>query len=660
MMAHAMKKRPKKASIEPLLLSPLNPIKRWTTSSENSWELWQGRIERARKKPGVTQAELDTLQSWAYVTSRDSVEDVGKGGGFYHYCVDICGYKNMFPAFHGRVTRLIATGQETNGDDPSTEWLLEAFRFSFKSSIASHAYPTWLIAREYMLSAEVREVDSRIRAVQDNPELSDAEKMPAIGHLNAERDALLRAGCLEGVNITIGLQSEELGLATANLETCIRIMDSPKYVRFFGQHGPKDKAKGTAWGKNGATSLFRTNIAQRDPSIWTISLDAPRIGRHFDVVISDDLQSERNAGTIDTINQVWHLYRLHFALVSPPSVSYYSISGMVATRWHYDDIYQRIRDENKTRSKRDRTTIVTIPVCNASGDPTCPTIYPDRDAIDAIRVKLGNNRFATQMLLQPTSDATKPFQREWIQYFIPSQLDRKGMIAFTGVDFCWVEAAKRNDSGADHSVVMTWMVDDQLNRYLVDVFREQCTRRRTIEETARQQQLWKSILVGMSISDRKHVQDDIKDYENRTGTVIPVEWVSDLKGGEGVNATTAKAKKHIGVLQPLWQQRAMFIPMGYKWFEEELLYCPLSRSDDGMDATVCAVVPSFPAMAKKEVKRPMDAREVLSEMWRKHTEALLKGRPTRLDGTPLHGHRDRFGRPSGRATRRARARVETR
>lgn len=616
----------KKIAIEPLQLLPINPIRRWVESKENSFSLWMGRLERARKRPGVTQAELDEIQAWAYITSRDSVEEVGNGGGFYHYCVEICGYRDMFPGFHGQLTRLIASGQIDNKDSVAREWLIEAFRFSFKSSITSHAYPTWLVAREYMLSGDVRKVDLAIQALRDDKELSEIEKTPQIGKLNAERDALLKAGKLEGVNITIGLQSEELGLATANLETCIRIMDSPIYVRFFGQHGPKDKAKGTAWGKNGATSLFRTKVALRDPTIWTISLDAPRIGRHFDVVISDDLQSERNANTLETINQVWHLYRLHFALVSPPSVSYYSISGMVATRWHYDDIYARIREENAQRAKKDRTVILTIPVQDESGEPTCPTIYPDRDAIDAIRIKLGNNRFATQMLLQPTSDTTRPFRREWVKYFIPSQLERTpNMLAFTGVDFCWVETAKRNDTGADHSVVMTWIVDDKLNRYLVDVFREQCTRRKTVEEAARQQQVWKSIVVGMSISDRKHVQDDIKDYETRTGTVLPVEWVSDLKGGEGVSAATAKARKHIGVLQPLWQQNAMYIPMGYKWFEEELLYCPYSRTDDGMDATVCAVVPSFPARPEKVVKT-LTAEDIVKEFWRKDTEDLKKGR----------------------------------
>jgi hypothetical protein len=250
------------------------------------------------------------------------------------------------------------------------------------------------------------------------------------------------------------------------------------------------------------------------------------------------------------------------------------------------------------------------------------------------------------MMLEPTSEGTQPFQREWIQYFIPAKLERTpNMLAFTGVDFCWIEAAQRNNTGSDHSVVMTWIVDDKLNRYLVDVFREQCTRRKTIEEAARQSQIYKSVVVGMSISDRKHVEDDIKDYENRTSTRIPVEWISDLKGGEGVSAATTKARKHIGVLQPLFMQKSVYIPMGLKWFEEEILYCPRSRTDDGMDAFVCAVVPSFPAMPQK-ITKTQTAEDVQREYWRKDKADLLKGRQAKKSSQNL-----------GRLTRRARARA---
>jgi hypothetical protein len=649
-MAIAMATRPKKSSklpdIEDLLILPKNPIRRWTESKENDYDLWIGRHERAKARGSVTQAELDEMLAWAYVTD----------DGFYHYCEAICGYKNMYEPFHGRMARLIATGKEEPKAEPAREWLLEAFRYSFKSSMASAAYPTWLIAREYMLSKKVREVDDRIKALQDGENPPSPRE---IDSLNKERDALLAAGELEGVNIRIGLQSEELGLATANLETCLRIMESPIYQRFFGDHTQKERAKGTYWGKNGAVSRFRTQVAQRDPTIWTISLDAPRIGRHFDVIISDDLQSERNAGSLDSINQCWHLYRLHFALIDPPHVSYYSISGMVATRWHYDDIYARIREENKKRAKKDRTAILKLPICDSLNRPTCLTIYPTKEAIEEIRTKLGLNRFYTQMMLEPTGDGTQAFQRDWIQRFVPPAGWRTpNMLAFTGVDFCWVEAARRNDTGSDHSVVFTFVQDENHNRYMVEAFREQCTRRRTVEEAARQAKVWNSVVIGMSISDRKHVEDDIKDFENRNDTQLPVEWVSDLKGGEGVSAATTKARKHIGVLQPLWQQKSMFILPGLGWFEEELLYCPRSRTDDGMDATVCAVVPSFPAMPAKAEKKCLTAADVERERWRKHTQNLLKGRPTKLDGTPLYSKTNpRPGSSTGRMARRARARV---
>jgi hypothetical protein len=215
------------------------------------------------------------------------------------------------------------------------------------------------------------------------------------------------------------------------------------------------------------------------------------------------------------------------------------------------------------------------------------------------------------------------------------------MYAVTGVDFCWVEAARRGDSGHDHSVVFTALVDASWRFYLVDIWRAQVVRRETLEEVYRQMRVHGATAVGMSVSDRKHVEDDITRYEfelKQAGTPFrfnPV-WVSDLKGGEGVDADTAKRRKHIGILQPIFQAGKFFLPIGHGWFEEELLDCPKAATDDGMDAAVCFVeAADTPARTVKHVEKPAESPLSMGKLY----DAIQKGK-----------HVDAFGRRIRRQT----------
>lgn len=586
-----------------------NPIREWVESPQNSWEYWVDRADRAKDDA----ARLNAMRH-AYVTDE----------GFYHFCDDIAGFKDMHIPFHGRMApwvvaepRALRNAGHDRYWDAKQSYMLQAFRSSFKSSMSSVAYPCWLIAREYVLMLD---------------------------------------GKLPGVNIQIGLASESLDLPADHLQACCRLMDSEEFVLYFGQHGPKDRGKGAKWGRTGATTLFRSNKALRDPTIWTISLEATRTGRHFDIIICDDLQAERSSASKNQLRETWRLYKLLFPLLNPPATSYYSLLFLACTRWNEQDIYGKMEQENDHKAKRDRTAILRLPVCNEAEIATCPTIYKTED-IPSLKSR-GIDEFNTQYLLRPRSSKTSAFQREWIQYYDPASDNYRNdpghqkSYVVLGVDFCWVEAARRNDDGADHSVVFAWRVLSGNRWYLVRYWREQESRYEALNQAKLLYDELGAEAIGFSVSDKKHIEGDIHRFEFERRFTFNKVWVSDL-AAYATGDDTHKNRKIIGTLQRLFKDKKVYIPMGLTWFEEEILACPMGITDDGLDAFVCAVEASRPPVP--EIPRLDSPWASIEDMWARHTQALLEGKPIYLNGQRIRGAGGGHKRAAHRSARRARS-----
>lgn len=604
-----------------------NPIRYWINSQENSFELWQNKSAKA-----LTDVDRDAYMARAYICD----------DGFYHYCKDILGFKDMHEPFHSRMCRFVVGNGVPYYFNKRVRYL-QAFRGSFKSSILSVGYSTWLLGREYLLSSEPRKLRSEIEEI-------DPTDLGARSLKENEIKALIASGQhLEGVNIRIGLASESLDLPSDHVQTCCSVMDSPEYIRYFGEHAPRDRGKGAKWGRNGLTSTFRSNKALRDPTIWTISLEAPRTGRHFDVIIPDDLQALLKSSSRLQLRETWRLFGHLFPLMDPPNISYYSEMVGAATRWHEHDIYGRMEQGNENKAKEDRVTILKMPVCTEAEVATCPTIYRTQDIPS---LKSSNvAEFASQYLMRPRGSKTTAFQKDWIKYYDPnsdSYRQNPGLsksYVVMGVDFCWIEASRRNDDAADHSVIEAWRVFPGNQWYLIFQWREQVTRMDTIVKAVEIYKQMGAESIGFAMSDRRHVESDIDRFEHENRFYMNKNWISDL-GSVATGDDTNKNRKIIGVLQRPFQEGRVHIPMGLTHFEEEILDCPMGMTDDYLDAFVCAIesarapIPEIPASIKEEV-----------DIWQRHTEAFLKGRPIYLNGKPVRAAR---GGVSHRSHRRAR------
>ena len=81
-----------------------------------------------------------------------------------------------------------------------------------------------------------------------------------------------------------------------------------------------------------------------EPSVDTGGIDTSKVGLHYDIIIFDDIVSDKNITTKDQMDKVTDCYKKALSLLKPNGIVL--ITG---TRWHFGDLYGRIIAENSLK-----------------------------------------------------------------------------------------------------------------------------------------------------------------------------------------------------------------------------------------------------------------------------------------------------------------------
>lgn len=121
---------------------------------------------------------------------------------------------------------------------------------------------------------------------------------------------------------------------------------------------------------------------KKEPSISCAGVDVTKNGMHYDLIIADDLHSEKNVTNIEQIQQVIDHYKLAFSLLDPgkPLI-------IIGTRWHYSDLYQHIMD-----FEREDFNILKKSAYNEDGSLLFPEVLNEKE-LDKIRKRQGASIF---------------------------------------------------------------------------------------------------------------------------------------------------------------------------------------------------------------------------------------------------------------------------
>lgn len=303
-----------------------------------------------------------------------------------------------------------------------------------------------------------------------------------------------RALCLDR-DIRILWISESQGQAEKRMRRIVSLLESGKIVQDWTlepQSGAKpfknDKSKWT----NNLLYLLRERDSV-DASLECIGAGGSVTGGHFDLIICDDIQDDRNTHTAGVRSKTREWWR---GTVSP-MLSRGGCILVIGTRKHHDDLFSHLINDPTYRVIHDKA-IVEQP---ESYEYVKKIDETGREIITGVDVKggvalweaerpldylllekrtVGSRLFAREFQNQVQDESSAPFKMAWLERALErgsryslGQVPPEVNDIVQGWDFSLVTSAKgAEERDTDYTVGITWGRDDNGNRYLIDIFRK--------------------------------------------------------------------------------------------------------------------------------------------------------------------------------------------
>ncbi len=382
--------------------------------------------------------------------------------------------------------------------------------------------------------------------------------------------------CLNEPNGRILIDSETYSKSKNFLaEIKGHLEDNEKYRAVFKAiHGvfPDDNRKNTSirWTDAQVDLACRTRKL-KEPSISCSGIDKSINGMHYDMVVADDLHSEKNVTNSEQIANVIEHYRLVFSLLDPgkPLI-------VIGTRWHLLDLYQHIIDFEK-----EDFNILKKSAYNPDGSLFFPEVL-NNEELDKIRRRQGTSIFSKQYLNEPVSDENATFRTEYIQFKSWEEVRGMPINWYLSVDPSYSDPRGTSTYSDFAAFVMAGM-DFQRNLYVRYLKRMKMTYSDIINEifriyTDEQFDDVKNMKILLEVIGTKSLSYELANEQRRRQTWLPIQEIK----------SQARSKEErIRGLAPFYENGRVFHIRECPQIEElnmELLQFPAGRHDDLVDA----------------------------------------------------------------------------
>lgn len=216
--------------------------------------------------------------------------------------------------------------------------------------------------------------------------------------------------------------------------------------------------KGTDTWSTETIVLANRSRKRKEPSVDCAGIDVTKNGMHYDLVIMDDLHSEKNTRNAEQIEQVKEHYRLVYSLLEPghPAV-------VVGTRWDYNDLYQMIIDE-----EQEDFNFITRSAESTDG----AIFYPGRlskKELDKFRRKQGPYIFSCQYMNNPVDNENATFKKSMFRYVTMDQVNKESINWYGLVDPSW------KGESSDYAVIVIGGMDSRGEIYCKFIWRDKAT-----------------------------------------------------------------------------------------------------------------------------------------------------------------------------------------
>lgn len=172
--------------------------------------------------------------------------------------------------------------------------------------------------------------------------------------------------------------------------------------------------KKTRW--NESQILIRRTKNMKEGSIEVTGVGGEVTGKHFDLIIYDDVVGPENIATLEQVQKLRTWFNQMQAILEPDGDQV-----LVGTRWHFADLYGFIMD-----NMADQYSVFHKGVYAADGSPVWPEKFT-AERVENIRKRMesdpnsGRQMFVAQYLNQVIDEKNASFKRTLMRFFSPGE-----------------------------------------------------------------------------------------------------------------------------------------------------------------------------------------------------------------------------------------------
>lgn len=334
------------------------------------------------------------------------------------------------------------------------------------------------------------------------------------------------------------------------------------FKRVHGCYPDDTKKNSSVRWTDAAVDLACRTRPMKEPSISCSGIDRSINGMHFDLIIEDDLHSEKNVTNAEQIQQVIDHRKLAQSLLDPgmPRIT-------IGTRWDYKDAYQHVLTE-----QRESYNILIRKAIEDDGTYLFPERLTDK-FLDEQKRDQGNYIFSCQYFNNPVDDDTATFKQSYIKRVEWDLVKDKPINWFMAVDPSF------EGQYSDYAAFVLVGMDFQQELFVRQVHRAKMNYMGIINLMFDWYIKYKPRRIALeTIAAQKNIQYMLNDEQKRRGVWLPIQEIK---------TRSATKEERIRALAPYYEFGRVHHVKECNQIddlEHELLHFPKSDHDDMIDA----------------------------------------------------------------------------
>ena len=313
--------------------------------------------------------------------------------------------------------------------------------------------------------------------------------------------------------------------------------------------------KGHKWTRQEIVVNTRTKNA-KESTITAMGVRGSVIGRHYDVIICDDIVDNRNSATKAQREKLREWFYVALMPCLEPDGKFH----VIGTRWHPDDLYSELMIGGMFRY------VLDTAILQNGKDVLWPEKFSLKK-LDEIRRRMGTRLFNCQYQNNPQGLIGKLFQPNWFRYY---EAEPKGCVRYVACDL----AISQKES-ADYFAIVTVARAEDGSIYVLDAERGKISFAKQLEMIERKYASWKPEVIGI---ENTAYQDALRQ-QLLEDAFLPIKGLRPM-GSKMTRANALSAQMEFG---------RVYFRKDMRELVDELLAFPDGAYDDYVDALGYAV-----------------------------------------------------------------------